>query len=95
MSDPIVVDIGAAMQTLEANPDLAEKMAGLMGLKERYYLSPDNDGHWFVVPITKASEWGEWKRIPADDERAWTPPDFAKQVGGSPCLVTFTNPEIS
>ncbi|MEB2845950.1 hypothetical protein [Endobacterium cereale] len=30
MSDPIVVDIGAAMQTLEANPDLARKMNELV-----------------------------------------------------------------
>ncbi|WP_312405186.1 hypothetical protein [Rhizobium sp.] len=95
MSEPIVVDIGAAMQTLEANPDLAAQMAGLLWLTERFYLSQDNDGHWFVIPVSKASEWGEWLRIDSDDERAWTAPDFAKQVGGSPCLVTFTNPEIS
>lgn len=30
MSEPIVVDIGAAMQTLEANPDLAAKMNELI-----------------------------------------------------------------
>lgn len=30
MSEPIVVDIGAAMQTLEANPDLAAKMNELV-----------------------------------------------------------------
>ncbi|MGF9567411.1 hypothetical protein AAIH70_28310 [Neorhizobium sp. BT27B] len=30
MSVPIVVDIGAAMQTLEANPDLARKMNELV-----------------------------------------------------------------
>lgn len=30
MSEPIVVDIGAAMQTLEANPDLARKMNELV-----------------------------------------------------------------
>lgn len=64
-------------------------------MSERYYLSMDNDGHWFVVPTDKAGEWGEWKRLDQDDERAWTPPDFAKQVGGSPSLVTFSNPEIS
>ncbi|TCR07292.1 hypothetical protein [Neorhizobium sp. JUb45] len=30
MSDPIVVDIGAAMQMLEANPELARKMNELV-----------------------------------------------------------------
>jgi hypothetical protein len=30
MSDPIVVDIGAAMQTLESNPGLVAKMNELM-----------------------------------------------------------------
>lgn len=95
MSEPIVVDIGAAMQTLEANPDLAVKMAGLMGLTERYHLSQDNDGHWFVVPVSMREEWLAWLDIPSEDERAWTAPAFAHQVGGSPSLVTFTNPEIS
>ncbi|MEV4606226.1 hypothetical protein MRBLMR1_001170 [Neorhizobium sp. LMR1-1-1.1] len=94
MSEPIVVDIGAAMQTLEANPDLAARMADIMGLTERFYLSQDNDGHWYVVPVAKRQEWITWLEIPSDDDRAWTPPEFAKQVGGSPCLVMFTNPEI-
>lgn len=62
---------------------------------ERHILTMDNDGHWYVIPVAKQPEWGAWLDIPEDDERAWEPPEFAKQVGGSPCLVTFTNPEIS
>lgn len=62
---------------------------------ERYFLTTDNDSHWYVIPEAKRGEWNEWCDIPSDDERAWEPPEFARAVGGSPSLVTFTNPEIA
>lgn len=61
---------------------------------ERYYLSTDNDSHWYVVPLARKDEWDAWRAIPEDDERAWDPPEFAIPVGGAPCLVTFTEPVI-
>lgn len=63
--------------------------------QERHILTMDNDGHWYVIPSAKREEWGAWLDIPSDDERAWDSPDFAKAVGGAPCLVTFADPEIS
>lgn len=63
--------------------------------QDRHILSMDNDGHWYVIPVAKQPEWGAWLDIPSDDERAWEVPDFAKRVGGAPCLVTFSDPEIA
>ncbi len=61
---------------------------------ERWYLTTDNDSHWYVVPLARRGEWEAWCEIDPDDERAWTPPEFAVVVGGSPGLVTFTNPTV-
>jgi hypothetical protein len=94
MSEPIVVDIGLAMQQLAASPELAQQMNALLQ-GERYYLTTDNDSHWYVVPVVNKSEWDAWCEIDSDDERAWETPDFARAVGGSPSLVTFSNPEIA
>lgn len=64
-------------------------------MTDRFFLSQDNDSHWFVIPVARQQEWNDWLDIPEDDERAWEAPDFAKSVGGAPCLVTFSDPEIS
>ena len=63
-------------------------------MTERYFLSTDNDSHWYVVPVARLSEWNAWLEISEDDERAWDVPGFARAIGGAPCLVTFTLPEI-
>jgi hypothetical protein len=61
----------------------------------RFFLAEDGDCHWFVVPVERRTEWDEWADLPSSDERAWTPPDYARAVGGSPsALVTFSNPVI-
>lgn len=64
-------------------------------IEERFYLSRDNDSHWYVIPVAKQQEWDAWLDIPSDDERAWNAPDFARPVGGALSLVTFGNPEIA
>lgn len=61
---------------------------------ERYFLTQDDDGHHFVVPVARRDEWEAWRDIPPDDERAWEPPIFARPVGGAPDMVTFAAPEI-
>lgn len=63
-------------------------------MAERFILSQDNDCHWYVVPVSKQDEWEAWLEIPEDDERAWNVPDFAQPVGGSPRLVTFSDPKV-
>lgn len=66
----------------------------LMSESTRFFLDQDNDSHWYIIPVEHAAEWSAWCEIPEDDERAWTPPPFALEVGGSPSRVTFTRPEI-
>jgi len=58
---------------------------------EEFFLSRDNSGHWYVVPVSKQAEWDAWLEIDEDDERAWTAPDGVVPVCGSPCLVRFTS----
>jgi hypothetical protein len=58
--------------------------------EKRYRLAQDNDSHWYVIPVDRAEEWEQWCEIDSDDERAWTPPEFAWQVGGSYSLVEFS-----
>jgi hypothetical protein len=60
---------------------------------ERFFLSQDNDSHWYVVPLAKRVAWDEWCDIPSDDERSWDVPEWAAPVGGSPSLITFTDPQ--
>jgi len=60
-------------------------------LPDGFYLTTDNDSHWYVVPVAKRDEWDAWCEIDSDDERAWTPPAFAREVGGSPSSVEFTS----
>lgn len=62
---------------------------------ERFFLSTDNDSHWYFVPVDKAAEWEAWAAIPEDDERAWEAPEFATPLGGAPCLVTFAAPHLN
>jgi hypothetical protein len=61
---------------------------------ERYCLAQDKDCHWYVIPVLQIPNWTRWCDYPEDDERSLNPPDFAKSVGGSPSLVSFTDPQI-
>lgn len=61
---------------------------------ERYFLDQDQDCHWYVIPVSHRVDWLNWNSQDPNDERYWTPPDFAKPLGGSHTLVTFENPVI-
>lgn len=39
-------------------------------MSERFFLSNDNDGHWFVVPYSRKQEWNDWLDIDSEDEAA-------------------------
>lgn len=56
---------------------------------ESYFLDSDNDGHWFIVPLSKNEEWDKWQDIDCDDEARWTVPNFAIPVNGHPGRVIF------
>jgi hypothetical protein len=59
---------------------------------KRFFLSSDNDGHWYLVPVEILPEWDRWCNLDADDEASWTPPEGAQRIGGSPSRVSFENP---
>lgn len=61
----------------------------------RYCLDRDDDGHWYVVRADKLPEWEAWVAQTATDLADFSVPDFAREVGGNPSRVTFTNPVIS
>ena len=64
-------------------------------MSKRYFLSRDNDSHWYVIPVAKQQEWDAFLDIDPEDERAWDMPFWACPVGGSPTLVTFTDPQVA
>ena len=61
---------------------------------ERFFLGQDSSSHWYIVPVSRTEDWLAWRDLDEDDERAWTAPDYARAVGGSPFLVTFADPKI-
>lgn len=63
-------------------------------MSERYFMSMDGSGHWYVIPVERTAEWEAWTDISEDDERAWDAPDFARAVGGAPSCVTFSEPIV-
>ena len=58
---------------------------------ESYFLSQDNDSHWYVIPSEKEEDWNDFLDIDEDDEASWDIPDWADAIGGSPSLVRFPN----
>ena len=63
-------------------------------MREEYFLGQDGACHWYVVPVAHRADWDEWCNLSEDDERAWDPPSFARAIGGSPSLVTFSFPVL-
>lgn len=59
----------------------------------RFFLDQDNSMHWYLVPESRRAEWSAWTNLPEDDEASWDAPEWARRLSGSPCWVTFTNPE--
>ena len=58
----------------------------------RFFLSTDNDSHWYVIPVECREDWEAFCDLDPDSEAAWTSPDWAVAVGGPPDLVTFERP---
>lgn len=60
----------------------------------RYFMTTDHDAHWYIVPTEKRMDWERWLDIDETEPASWEAPAFAKRIGGSPSLVTFTNPVV-
>lgn len=60
---------------------------------ERYFLSQDNDCHWYIIPNKNREEWREWvDNVDEDDPKSWDAPDFAKTISGGASSITFLDP---
>lgn len=77
-------------QSSDARRTVAPQQSG-----ERFCLTQDNDGHWYVIPVARQQEWEVWLDLDEDDEAAWEPPSWANRTYGAPSLVSFTDPLIS
>lgn len=60
----------------------------------KFILVQDNDGHWYVIPQPRISDWQAWLDVSHLDDGAWDLPSYATEVGGHPSLVTFERFEI-
>lgn len=61
--------------------------------KERYSLTTDGDGHWYVVPLRKMQRFNKLLAEGEKDEWCEFINEFGEYaVGGSPTLVSFENP---
>lgn len=62
-------------------------------LKKRYFLASDDDGHWFIVPVERRSDFDDWVSQDWSSELAnFQTPTYVEEVGGDPSFVTFENP---
>lgn len=55
----------------------------------RYFLSRDDDGHWYLVPESVRDAFSEW--VEAEDGTA--EPEGVVRIPGSPSGITFEAPE--
>lgn len=56
---------------------------------EGFFLSMDNDGHWFIIPVERRDEWNDWIDLDQSDEASWDVPEWADDLNGSPSNVIF------
>lgn len=66
----------------------------LARLTMKFFLSQDNDGHWYIVQAARRDDWLTWLEQDEDEEASWEEPDFAERLGGAPDLVEFGEYEI-
>lgn len=59
-------------------------------MSERYRLTTDDDGHWYLVPVSQREAFDDWVyAVGAGDM-----PPGVQPVPGWAGLVTFTDPQI-
>lgn len=67
----------------------------------RFYIGGDDDGHDYLVPLEQRADWTAWEEHQAknpdgmtaeEQERAWTPPEYARRIGGW-SMLSFTDPK--
>lgn len=56
-----------------------------------YFLSQDNDCHWYLIPLNEKASWQTFLNFPEGSEDSWNLPPFAQRVDG-PHAICFSNP---
>lgn len=59
--------------------------------ERRFFLSSDNDGYSYVVPVDNREQWYEFTALDESDPRSWDIPYFAVLVEGD---FTFSEPFV-
>ncbi len=59
-------------------------------VRQQYFLSSDDAGDRYVIPVEKREEWFTWMVLPEDDPDSWEAPEFAKRIGTR--AFTFQSP---
>lgn len=64
----------------------------------RFFLSHDEDDHWYLIPVENFDEWQDWINLSTrdwaedDDRPDWEVPEYAKLIDG-PQVLSFTDPK--
>lgn len=61
-------------------------------MSQRFFISSDDSGHDYLVPVDRREDWDRWREIPSDDERSWIVPLYAVPFETS--QLTFTDPKF-
>ena len=56
---------------------------------DRYFLSSDESGQKYAVPVSRRREWNAFLDIDPDDPSSWDVPEWAIRIDGS---FTFADP---
>lgn len=55
----------------------------------KYFLSQDQDCHWYLIPAEFRADWERWTELPPEDDEAWSVPVYAEMLGGGPDDLEF------
>jgi hypothetical protein len=58
-------------------------------MSEYFFLTTDDSGHWYVVPLDKTKEWQDWVDMDGNIPESWDAPTWAYEVGGCPSKIIF------
>jgi hypothetical protein len=61
---------------------------------QRYKLLSDDDGHYYIIPVEKTKQFRRWVDA-APYWEGYREENFeGRALGGSPSLLTFTDPQV-
>lgn len=55
-----------------------------------FFLSQDDDSHWYIIPIERQQEWDNWRAMNDD----FSVPPYAIPVNGAPRRVVFKQYDV-